>query len=298
MRKEFYQYLNKLFQEDQRISILLGDIGVFSFQKAFEFDKSRIYNMGIMEQTMIGISSGLSKAGFIPFVHSIAPFVTERCFEQLKLNLGYENRNVFIVSVGGSYDYAALGVTHHCPNDLKITSSIPNFKVFCPGNSQEVKEIIKENLNTCSPKYIRLSEVENNIREIKPDYKDLEPLQIDSNGISIIIGTAVKDFNKVLKANIKTTIVYSNKVSEFDVQRLSDLIEKYKIQKRITIIEPSYESGIVYKIATNLKNIESLTSISIDGRFIDKYGSRAEIDKHLRLDDESITEKLHKIYES
>jgi transketolase len=98
-----------------------------------------------MEQSMIGVASGLSKAGFIPFVHSIAPFITERCYEQLKLNLGYENINVFVVSVGGSYDYTGLGSTHHCPNDLRIVSSIPNFKTYCPGNSKDLIEIINSN---------------------------------------------------------------------------------------------------------------------------------------------------------
>ena len=64
MRKYFYNYLNTSFQANDKICILLGDIGVFSFQKSFQYDNSRIYNLGIMEQTMIGISCGLSKSGF------------------------------------------------------------------------------------------------------------------------------------------------------------------------------------------------------------------------------------------
>ena len=137
MRKHFYSYLNQLFKTNEKISILLGDIGVFSFKDSFDFDSQRIYNMGIMEQSMIGVACGLSKSGFIPFIHSIAPFITERCYEQLKLNFGYEDVNAFVVSVGNSYDYAALGCTHHCPNDLRIISSIPNFKTYCPGNSKD-----------------------------------------------------------------------------------------------------------------------------------------------------------------
>jgi transketolase len=112
MRKHFYSYLSNLFKSRKDISILLGDIGVFAFKSCFEFDNTRIFNMGIMEQTMIGVASGLSDNKIIPFIHSIAPFVTERCYEQLKLNLGYECKNAFVVSVGNSYDYASLGSTH------------------------------------------------------------------------------------------------------------------------------------------------------------------------------------------
>jgi len=298
MRREFYQYLNELFQKDPRVSILLGDIGVFSFKKAFEFDKSRIYNMGIMEQTMIGVSSGLSSAGFIPFVHSIAPFVTERCFEQLKLNLGYENKNVFIVSVGNSYDYAALGVTHHCPNDLKIISSIPNFKTFCPGNSAEVKKIIQENISLSCPKYIRLSEVENNLSEINETYDDLDLLSLNEGGLCVVVGTAIKDFKKLLSAKVKCSVVYTNKVSDFNVEKLVGTIKNNNIRKKITVLEPSYESGIVYKIATELKNIESINSICVRKEFIDRYGTRTDIDRFLGLDDESVINQLLKIYEN
>ncbi len=253
--------------------------------------------MGILEQTMIGVASGLGSSGFIPFVHSIAPFITERCFEQLKLNLGYENKNAFIVSVGNSYDYAALGVTHHCPNDLKILSSIPNFRVFCPGNSHEVKKLIRENLSLPFPKYIRLSEVENNLSKIINDYEDLEILKLHENGICVVIGNGIKDFNKFFGPELKTSIVYSNNVSHFDVEKLNHIIESNGIKKNITVIEPSYEAGIIYKIATYIPNIERVSSISVDQEFIDKYGKKEDIDKYLKLDDESILERLNKIYE-
>ena len=233
MRKHFYSYLNQLFKTNEKISILLGDIGVFSFKDSFDFDSQRIYNMGIMEQSMIGVACGLSKSGFIPFIHSIAPFITERCYEQLKLNFGYEDVNAFVVSVGNSYDYAALGCTHHCPNDLRIISSIPNFKTYCPGNSKDVENIINENIDIKHPKYIRLSETENNLNLIKNDYEDLEILNLNKNGICIIVGNAIKDFNKLL--NLNCTILCTTNISEFNIDKLNNIIYNNGIVKNITI---------------------------------------------------------------
>jgi transketolase len=245
-----------------------------------------------MEQTMIGASCGLSKSGFIPFVHSIAPFITERCYEQLKLNLGYENVNCFIISVGNSYDYSALGCTHHCPNDLKIVSSIPNFKTFCPGNSEDVKRIINLTINDKCPKYIRLSEVENNLNSIKEKYEDLDILHLNKNGVCVVVGNSIKDLASFINLKPNYTILYTYNISEFNIDKLNNIIEQNQIDKKITIIEPCSDSGIVSKIATSIKNIESLTSISIPKMFIEKYGNRKEIDRELKLDDFSIIEKL------
>lgn len=298
MRKNFYKYLASLFKSDERIAILLGDIGVFSLKSVFDHDPSRAYNLGIMEQTMTGAACGLSKSGFIPFIHSIAPFITERSYEQLKLNLGYENVNAFVVSVGNSYDYAGLGCTHHCPNDLKIVSAIPNFKTFCPGNSKDVEEIISKNLNLQSPKYIRLSEVENNLTSFSNSYEDLEELTHGKNGVCIILGNAIKDISSLIKSSPNYTILYTYNISEFDVSKLASIIDSKGITKKITVIEPCATTDIVSKIACSLKNIDSIHSISVPKMFIEKYGKKENIDKFLGLDDNSIIEKLSKIYAS
>jgi transketolase len=298
MRKNFYKHLTSIFKTDERITILLGDIGVFSLKSAFDHDPSRAYNLGIMEQTMTGAACGLSKSGFIPFIHSIAPFITERSYEQLKLNLGYENVNAFVISVGNSYDYAGLGCTHHCPNDLKIVSAIPNFKTFCPGNSKDVEEIINKNLNLKCPKYIRLSETENNLTSVFSDYEDLEELTSGSDGVCIILGNAIKDIASLIKSNPKYTILYTYNVSDFDVEKLSFIINSKNISKKITVIEPCATTEIVSKIACSLKNIDFIESISVPKIFIEKYGKKENIDKFLKLDDNSIIEKLSKIYAS
>ena len=297
MRKNFYKYLTSLFKNDNRTVILLGDIGVFSLKPAFDHDPSRAYNLGIMEQSMIGAACGLSKSGFIPFVHSIAPFITERSYEQLKLNLGYEKVNSFVVSVGNSYDYAGLGCTHHCQNDLRIVSSIPNFKTYCPGNSNDVQEIISKNLEIQCPKYIRLSEVENNLVSLQTNYEDLAELHYNQNGICIIIGNAIKDIVSLVNSNPKYTIVYTYNISDFNVEKLNSIIEKGGISKKITVVEPCSDSGVISKIATSIRNIESIDSISVPKMFIEKYGKKENIDKYLGLDDNSIVEKLSKIYE-
>lgn len=293
MRKKVYQYLVDQFKSNKKIALLLGDIGVFSFKSAFDYDSSRIYNMGILEQSMIGVAGGMADQGLIPFVHSIAPFVTERCFEQLKLDLGYESRNVFVISVGASYDYAALGVTHHCSNDLNIVSSIPNFKVFCPGNFYDFQTIINGNLDGQFPKYIRLSEAENNLQG---NYKDLEILQSSPNGLVIVVGNSILDFDNFIESNINATVLYTFNISEFDYDKLNFIIENNKIHKKIVVIEPCNKTNIIENICLRTKNIEEIHSISVPQIFIDKYGTKDTIDNYLNLGDANIISRLKKIF--
>lgn len=290
MRKLFYRYLTNLFRANNRIVILLGDIGVFSFRDAFEYDPTRIYNVGIMEQSMIGVAAGLADKGFIPFVHSIAPFVTERCVEQIKIDLAYESKNVFVVSVGNSYDYSRLGITHQCPNDLRILSAIPNLATYCPGNQTDIEEIVALSITRPFPKYIRLSEYANNFDKLAT-HKVLQ--SGDSSNIILVVGNAIKDIDILLAANIPATIFYTYNVSEFNPY---SLMTNAVQSRRITVVEPCADSGIISKIAITIPNIKKLHSIAVPKSFIDRYGSKAELDEYLSLSDTKIIERLQGIY--
>ena len=120
MRKQFIETVEAIIKEDERAVLLLGDIGVFGFRKIFETHKERVFNIGILEQSTISMASGMAMTGLIPIVHTIAPFLVERGLEQLKIDFGYQKLGGNFVSVGASYDYAALGCTHHCPGDVGI----------------------------------------------------------------------------------------------------------------------------------------------------------------------------------
>ena len=147
MRKQFITTVTETMSKDENLCLLLGDIGVFGFKKCFENYPDRTYNIGILEQTTIGLAAGMSKANLIPIVHTIAPFIVERALEQLKDDFGYQNLNGNFISVGNSYDYAGLGCTHHCPSDVAILSAVPNMQIISPGNSQEFDSLFKQTYN-------------------------------------------------------------------------------------------------------------------------------------------------------
>lgn len=161
MRKNFPVVTEKLMQKNKKIFCLLGDIGVFSFRNIFNKHKNRILNMSTMEQSMIGFAAGLSKAGFIPIIHTIAPFLVLRALDQIKIDFVYNKLNCNIVSVGASNDYTKLGTTHHCFEDINILSSYEDINLFIPSNEKDFKYLFEKNYNNNSINYFRLSEKKN-----------------------------------------------------------------------------------------------------------------------------------------
>ena len=152
MRKQFVKTISKLFKKDKKIVILLGDIGVFGFRNLFKYNSRRIYNIGILEQSMISLAAGLSNEGMKPIIHTIAPFIVNRAYEQLKIDFGYNKLNGNFVSIGASYDYASLGCTHHCPEDINLMHNIPNMQIVVPGNREEFNDLFHQSYNKKNPR--------------------------------------------------------------------------------------------------------------------------------------------------
>ena len=125
MRKQFVSTFESLIKKDSKLSLLLCDIGVFGFRNSIAKYPNRVINIGILEQSTIGIACGMSRSGLIPVVHTIAPFLVERAFEQIKIDFGYHTIGCNLVSVGESYDYASLGCTYLCPQHVELIKNIP-----------------------------------------------------------------------------------------------------------------------------------------------------------------------------
>lgn len=156
MRKQFTAAVEKLLADDDRIVILLGDIGVHAFRKSFERYPERCYNLGTAEQTMVGMAAGLAKEGFYPIVHSIAPFLVRRAYEQIYIDFGVQQLPGLFVTVGADNDYPALGPTHRCPEDMTLMECVPGMIAFAPRNAEDADLEIRASVANDSLAYVRL----------------------------------------------------------------------------------------------------------------------------------------------
>ena len=143
MRKQFPKSVGEIMAKDERVVVLLGDIGVYAFKDLSITYPQRVFNIGICEQSMVGMAAGLSMAGFIPVIHTIEPFLVDRAFEQIKLDFGYQELKGNIVGVDVSETAPNLGFTHQCPYALSHMRDVKGMNVFDPQTPDSFDVIFK-----------------------------------------------------------------------------------------------------------------------------------------------------------
>ena len=150
---------SSLLEEDPLAAVVLAEISADLFAKAAARHPDRVLNVGIREQLMVSVGGGLALAGMRPIVHTYAPFLVERAFEQVKLDLAHQGARAVLVSVGASYDAARAGRTHQAPEDVALLDTVPGFAVQVPGHPDEVPGLLREAVGVLDSRsaYLRLS---------------------------------------------------------------------------------------------------------------------------------------------
>jgi transketolase len=156
MRTAFIETLFELAKQDERIVLIVGDLG-FSVVEPFMKQLPRQFlNVGVAEQNMTGIAAGMALSGKIALTYSIANFPTLRCLEQIRNDVCYHNANVKVVSVGGGFAYGSLSVTHHATEDLAVMRALPGMVVVAPGDPGEARAATRAITAYPGPCYLRL----------------------------------------------------------------------------------------------------------------------------------------------
>jgi transketolase len=156
MRNAFADELTRLAAKDPRVVLLSGDIGNKLFDGFKGIDEKRFYNCGVAEANMMGVAAGLALSGLRPFVYTITPFTTTRCFEQIRVDVSYHHVPVIIVGTGSGLSYAELGPTHHSLEDMAILRTLPGMQVLAPCDAAELRSALRAVLRSDSPAYIRI----------------------------------------------------------------------------------------------------------------------------------------------
>ena len=153
MRRRFGKVITELADRDEKIIVLVGDIGYRVFDEFREKHPDRFINLGICEQSMIGVSAGLALEGLKPWVYTITPFLIERPFEQVKLDIDQQNVNVKLV---GFADYSTLGPTHAELDGETLMRLFTNITSLFPKDGNETQSMVYETYEKNGPAFISL----------------------------------------------------------------------------------------------------------------------------------------------
>jgi len=153
MRREFGKTICEIAENDDKIILITGDIGYGIFEEYKKRFQNRFLNLGICEQSMISVAAGLALEGLKPYIYTITPFLIERPFEQVKLDIDEQNLNVKLV---GYADYPKQGPTHRMLNEKVLASMFKNIRSYFPKDNEETRRNLWESYKDENPTFISL----------------------------------------------------------------------------------------------------------------------------------------------
>lgn len=290
MRTAFIQQLIKEAETNDKIFLIVGDLGYSVVEPFRDMFPDRFLNAGIAEQNMAGMAAGLAKEGYNVYIYSIANFPTLRCMEQIRYDIAYHHLNVKIVSVGAGYAYASLGASHHATEDIGMMRTIPDMVVCSPGDPVEAQAITKFSSHYDGPMYLRLGKAgekvvhDNSIENIK--IGEILPVIHKQSKQAIIASGAILAYaaNRILEEDWQIDLYSIPFLKPIDEESLLKLLSEHN---DFTIIEEHQKScgagsAFVEQVSDlycqhKIIDYPHIQRVAIDDKFYHLAGNQQEL---------------------
>jgi len=301
MRTAIIEEVYKIMKENKDSYFLTGDLGYNTLEKIEKDFGSRFINIGVAEQNMIGIASGLALTGKKVFCYSIIPFLTMRCFEQIRNDICYHDLDVTLLGSGSGLTYGILGSTHFALEDLAILRPLPNMTIFSPADEIDAQLGVRASKNFHHPLYIRIDLREKaKIHKQPYDFKFGKGVVIQKGkDIAVFVnGTLIDEVIKatqIVKDQLKltTTIVDIHTIKPIDKDAI---INEAKDKKIVFIVEEHGKIGglgsAVSEIVSEFCPETKVVRIGTEDKFIKIVGTRTFLRKQLGLDTKGIVKRI------
>jgi len=288
MRAQLARTATELVESDPRVAVVLAEVSVDRFAGAIRGAPDRVINVGIMEQTLVGVAAGFAMEGLHTIVHTMAPFLVERSFEQVKVDFGYQGLGGTLASVGAPYDYGTEGGTHHAPGDVGVMLTVPGAEILLPGCAAELDALLRSTYANGRLTYMRASVAQNDLPfDVTPGR--LEIVRRGARGTIVAFGPML---SRTLAAadGLDVTVAYATGVAPFDAAGLAAVAGDDPL---VIAVEPFYEGTSITLLAGALRHVPSrFAAIGVPRRFITAYGTREQHDHDLGLDTDGIRRRL------
>ena len=298
IRQQFADTMLDVGKEDPNLVVLVGDISHFILQPFAQACPDRYYNVGICEPTILSMAAGMSKIGFHPVVHTIAPFLIERGFEQIKLDFCYQKISGNIVTVGSAFDYSNLGCTHHCYGDFALLKTLPGTQIIYPASAEEFGVLFRQTYKNEYLTVFRIPGTQHAQRFSADNIHLGKGIKVRKGSNLTIVSTgphlktalgAVKD---LVSGGWDPEIIYLHTIRPIDAELLLESLRK---TKRVCVVEEHMRSGglgdDVLRLASGIDCLEFI-SLSIPDGFITTYGSYENLCRRVGLTSENLVNKV------
>lgn len=301
MRDAFFDQIYDIAIKDRQVMIVSADMGAPSLDKFRRDLGSQFINVGIAEQNMITVATGLALEGKKVYVYAIMPFATLRCYEIIKVDLSLMNIPVTIVGVGAGFGYDDSGPTHHSTEDISVMRVLPNMTILCPSDTVMTEDFARVSYELKAPSYVRLD------RHALPviykpgtDFGDGLSCLRSGRDVCIIstgnmVHRAIEVADKLKEHSIDAGVIDLYRIKPVNTKLLLKNISK---NKRIVTLEEHLLAGglgsIIAEIISDNEVNTSLKRIGVDDKYYYTYGGRGNIQRICGLDTNSVTKTVVK----
>jgi transketolase len=298
MRETSLKMVHELAKRDPRVVFVGSDLGAGALDAMRKEMPERFYMEGVSEAAIIGMAAGLAMDGYIPYVNTIATFITRRCYEQVAVDLCLHNLPVRLIANGGGLVYAPLGPTHMAIEDIGIMRALPNMSVVAVADAEEMKRFMSATLDHPSPIYIRLAKGGDPV-VTKPEHgftlgKAIElkaPGRVGFITTGVMASRALAASEIMAKTNTPAGVLHVPTVKPLDEAAVLALAAK--VERLVTVEEHSRIGGLGSAVAELLSDEgvrTPLLRLALPDRFPEDYGSQEHLLEQAGLSPAAIAE--------
>ena len=292
-----------LAKEIDNLMVLTSDVSTSAGLDRFKIKfPDKYLDVGIAEQNLIGVATGLSTGGHNVFTTTFAPFQTMRCLEQIKVNLGYMKKKITMVGIASGVALGTLGFTHCAIEDISLMRSIPGMTVISPADCGEVAKSVFAAAKYNGPIYIRLTGVVNNSIVYNDDYdfeigkaiklEDGDDVTIFATGS--MVSHSISASKILRKQNIRASVINIHTIKPLDF----NIVNKYSEQRKlvVTVEEHSIIGGLasaISEVNSHLSSNAKQLSISLPDKYF-QGGEYLDLLNRYNLNSEGIAKSIMK----
>ncbi len=300
MRDAFFVSLYETVARDERVVVLTSDTGALVLDALRRDLPQRCINVGIAEENMIGVAAGLAMSGKIVYTYAIVPFVTMRCYEQVRVDVCCQNLPVKMIGVGAGMDYSILGPTHHGTEDIAMMRQLPGMTVLSPSDNRTAATFAFMAYETPGPVYVRLDRTgeplihTNTVEDLSAGASVLSTgtdLCIIATGR--MVATALDAAKLLSEQSISVGVVDLYRIKPLNAELLSDVING---SKNVITLEEHFITGGIGSAIAELIAERGLNCrfkrVGMPDQFVREYGSREYLRATIGLSVDNITNRL------
>ncbi|OGP68459.1 MAG: hypothetical protein A2031_01515 [Deltaproteobacteria bacterium RBG_19FT_COMBO_43_11] len=299
IRDAFFDELYDIAAADSDVLFLTADMGAFSLER-FKKNLNRQYiNVGVAEQNMISVATGLTLGGKKVFVYAVAPFVTMRCYEQIKVNISGMCLPITIIGAGPGITYNSDGPTHHAVQDIAIMRALPGMVILNPSDPVMASRMARISYESHYPAYVRIDK--GRLPAIySPGEEFSDGLSLVKRGRDLLIiatglmvHKGLKIAEELKKHSIDTAVMDLYRIKPVNVSLLLDSVSQYG--RIVTLEEQSIIGGIgsaVMEILVDHGTMVPVKRFALEDKYCERYGDREWMHKHYGLDDRTLLNNI------